>query len=492
MTGPGPTYHAARQLLVRGVGGVAAAAFVSLRAQLDGLYGARGIRPIADTLAELARVGAARGMSRWSLGRAVPTVFWLDASDPALRLACDAGLLAAALAACGVLQGPALLVAWGLYLAFAAAGGPFLDYQWDGLLLESLLVAAAVAPWSLRARVIPADRAVRAGLWVARLLLFKLMFLSGVVKLASGDPTWRELRALSFHFFTQPLPNPLSAWAHGLPAVVHRALTAATLVIELLLPWFIPGPRRLRRVALAGFTLLQFAIALTGNYGFFNALTVVLALSLADDELLGHAPLPRAAPAPTDSRPRALAVATLAVLAALRLAASLAREVPAPVAAVLAGVAPFRSVNAYGLFAVMTTDRPEVIVEGSDDGVTWRPFHFRWKPGELTRAPGEAWFHLPRLDWQLWFAALAGDCGRARWYLGLARRLLDGSAPVRSLLAADPFPGAAPRFVRATLYDYRPRAAGEGVARGAHWSRRPLRPFCPTLTRDGDRIVPAP
>lgn len=493
-----PSYHRARQLFVRGVGAVATVAFLSLRTQLDGLWSTQGLSPIADTLTHFTELASARGMSSSALRHAIPTLFWCRADDTALRAVCDLGLLASLLATLGVLQGPSLLVAWGAYLSFAVVGGPFLNYQWDALLLESLVVASVVAPWTLRARIVADDRWVRGGMWLARALLFKLMFLSGVVKLTSGDRSWRSLEALSFHFFTQPLLNPLSAWALALPSWLLRALTAGMFVIELVLPWTMAGPVPLRRVAFVGFVLLQVSIGLTGNYGFFNALTCVLALALVDDAWLRRAPAPPvpSSPAPCRLRPgawlRGTAVTLLATLTTLRLTEALVRDVPAPARAVLTAIDPFRSVNRYGLFAVMTTERPEVIVEGSRDGTTWHPYELPWKAGDPRRPPGEAWLHMPRLDWQLWFAALAGDCSRARWYAGFARRLLDGSAPVRTLLARDPFQGTVPRYLRATLYDYRVLPRARRAATGAFWERRVLRPFCPTLTLDGGRLAVVP
>lgn len=489
-----PTYHRARQLFVRGAGAVAAVAFLSLRSQLDGLWGAQGVSPIAETLTHLAELASARGMSSGTLYHAVPTLFWFRASDAALRIVCDLGLVASLLTTLGVLQGPSLLVAWVAYLSFVVVGGPFLNYQWDVLLLESLAVASLVAPWTLRAKVVADDRWVRAGMWLARALLFKLMFLSGVVKLTSGDRAWRTLEALSFHFFTQPLLNPLSAWALALPSWLLQAMTAGMFVIELVLPWLMAGPVMLRRMAFVGFVLLQGCIGLTGNYGFFNALTCVLSLTLVDDAWLRCAPAPPTVLPPARARawPRATAVILLAMLSTCRMVEALVRDVPAPVRAALAAVEPFRSVNRYGLFAVMTTERPEVIVEGSRDGSTWHPYEFRWKPGDPRRTPAEAWLHMPRLDWQFWFAALAGDCSRVRWYLGFARRLLEGSTAVRDLLARDPFHGEAPRYLRATLYDYRVLPRARRTSTGAFWERRPLRPFCPTLTLDGGHVVTTP
>jgi hypothetical protein len=138
-------------------------------------------------------------------------------------------------------------------------------------------------------------------------------------------------------------------------------------------------------------------------------------------------------------------------------------------------------VNGYGLFRVMTKERPEITIEGSDDGATWRAYEFRWKPGTLERRPEFTGPHMPRLDWQMWFAALGGPRENA-WLLYLCQRLLEGSRPVTALLGTDPFPHAPPRFVRATFWRYRFTTAGERRATGAWWSREPLGLYLPSLT----------
>jgi hypothetical protein len=136
-------------------------------------------------------------------------------------------------------------------------------------------------------------------------------------------------------------------------------------------------------------------------------------------------------------------------------------------------------VNSYGLFAVMTTSRPEIVIEGSPDGRLWQPYEFRWKPGDLRRAPAFVAPHQPRLDWQMWFAAL-GTCEENPWLVRLMQRLKEGATPVRGLLAHDPFPDAPPAFMRAVLYDYHFTSLGERRASGAWWGRQPLGLYCAT------------
>lgn len=473
-----PTYRRTRAVFVRGMGLAYLAAFWSLAVQVDGLIGSRGIVPAAEFLD---RAGAALGADRFAQ---VPTVFWLGASDGALRGVAWVGVALAGLVVVGLLAGECLALLWVGYLSFVSVGDPFLGYQWDALLLEAGLLALLVAPWGLRL-----DRARRepstVGIWLVRWLVFRLMFLAGAVKLASGDPAWSAWEALRFHYETQPLPTWTSWWMHQLPPWFQSASVGFVLWAELVAPWFIFGPRRVRLVGAASIVLLQLLIAATGNYGFFNLLTVVLCVALLDDRDLGRR---RADPvAPAADRwgwgriPLGLAAAAIVLVTGLEAGdrLGLAVPAPAPVEALRARVAPLRSFNAYGLFAVMTTGRPEITVEASADGERWEPYAFRWKPSDPAEAPRFAPGHLPRLDWQMWFAALGGDCRSQSWFLAFERRLLEGSPAVVGLLGPPPLGGRPPRFVRARLEEYR------FTGRGARdwWRREDRGWFCPPLGR---------
>lgn len=256
-----PTYDGVMGGWVRWMGVMFAVAFISLGVQVEGLYGREGVWPMADFLRRAEVAGAG-----WPQ---VPSVFWWGAGDGVLRAVWMGGALAGLLAAAGVMQGPMLLVAWAGYLSFVAAGGPFLNFQWDALLLECGVLAMLGARWGLWTRGWGLRHAVL-WRWLVWWVLFKVMFFSGVVKLASGDVAWSGLTALSYHFETQPLPNPLAWWMDQLPESVLAALCAGMFGLELVLPLAMVLGRRGRLLAAAGFTLLQVGILLTGNYGFFR------------------------------------------------------------------------------------------------------------------------------------------------------------------------------------------------------------------------------
>ena len=494
LIGPEPhpsTYLLSRAVFLSLLGLVFAIAFVSLWVQLDGLIGSQGILPAAGFLE------AARERLGSQVYSRAPTLLWLNASDWALHLLCAAGTALGLLLCLRVAAKPVLLALWGLYLSLVTVGGVFLSYQWDGLLLEAGFLAIFLAPWALRPGAGFAARVSPAALWLLRWLLFRLYFMSGAAKLLSGDTAWRDLTAMHYHYFTQPLPAWASYFAHRLPHALQSFSVAASLVIEIGVPFLIFGPRRLRHLACWVFLSLQTLIATTGNYGFFNLLAVALSVLLLDDAALRSlAPRrlrARIRPAPAGggqpaSRGRraamALFVALVLVVSSSKLAWRLGwrGKVVESAVALVSPVAPFRSINNYGLFAVMTTRRPEILVDGSDDGVSWRSYEFKWKPGRLDRAPAFAQPHMPRLDWQMWFAAL-GSCERNTWFVRFGVRLLEGSSDVLGLLERNPFPDAPPRYLRSTLYRYE-FAEPES---GDWWQRQRLGSYCPVLTLEAGR-----
>jgi hypothetical protein len=464
-----------RAIFLRGMGLVYLAAFGSLVVQIDGLIGQHGIAPAAELLEQLHAV----------LGRSAywefPTLFWIRWDDTALRAACWAGIVLGGLLTAGLMPGPCASLLWALYLSLVVVGQEFLGYQWDALLLESGLLTILIAPWSVvlsRASTDPP----RVSVWLIRWLVFRLMLLSGLVKLASGDPTWRAWEALKYHYETQPLPTWTSWYMHQLPPWFQSWSVAVMFWCELISPFLIFGPRRLRLVGCASIVSLQLAIAATGNYGCFNLLSIVLCVSLLDDRDLGRK-VPVAQPPRRNSPSRiALFVVAVVIVTVTTMegvgAVWRGAAFPWPLEDFRRWVAPLRSMNAYGLFAVVTTSRPEIEIEGSRDGVTWLPYRFRWKPGEVDRRPRFLTPHMPRLDWQMWFAALAPSCRSQAWFLRFERRLLEGSPPVLRLLRQNPFPHAPPKYIRARLFLYR------FTRRGSNdwWTRDEVGVYCPTVS----------
>lgn len=486
-----PRYEAARWTFFRFLGASCAAAFLSLLVQVRGLVGEHGILPAAEFLARAREILGAGVIAR------LPTLLWLDAGDRALTALCVLGLVASALLACEVLEGPALVAIWLAYLSLAVGGQTFLSFQWDALLLESVATALFWVAWRVSFQPAP-TREWAPGRWLVASVAGKLMFLSGATKLASGDSTWRDLTAMTYHYETQPLPGPASWFMHHLPLAAHRLEALGTFAIEMGLPLLLLVPckrRALRRIAGAGFVGLQLLIGATGNYGFFNLLAITLALPLVDDDLwrrilprrlFAHATRTRETP---DRRGAArwiraglaAAVALVSLTAATaELQATAGRSLPAAERAILAAVEPLRSINGYGLFRVMTTERPTVVLEASADGATWREVPWRYQTLAVDRRPPCVPLHMPRLDWQLWFAGL-DPRGASHWLVPFLRRTLEASPDVLALLPPGALVSAPPRFVRLKLYRYRFTTPAERRATGAWWSREAQGDLTPAL-----------
>ena len=448
----------ATRLFLKALGGIYLIAFVSFGVQADGLIGAQGILPVANYL---------RGMHQ-ALGAAAfwyaPTVFWFSPSDMALRVAWIAGAALAIVLMLGFFRRPCMIAMLILYLSISTAGQDFWSFQWNILLTEAgfLAIFADASPGRT---------------WLFRWLLFRLMFMSGAVKLLSGDPTWRDLSALTYHYLTQPLPTPIAWYMAQLPAWFQKTSTVIVFLVELLVPFLIFAPRKPRRMAACLLIGLQVLILLTGNYTFFNLLAIALCMFLfADQPARGRQPETRAHRAITLSL-----MVFVVTTSGLQLLQMLRAPLPAPAERYLVWISPLRLINSYGLFAVMTTTRLEIVVEGSNDGIAWTPYEFRYKPGDVKRAPPWVAPYQPRLDWQMWFAAL-GSADENRWFYDFAARLMQGSAPVLGLLERNPFPGSPPRYIRAVVYDYRFTDFAERRRSGAWWRREEKATYLPAIS----------
>jgi len=455
-------YELVSWVFLRLLGAIYIAAFVSLSVQILGLVGHAGILPLGGHL------GAARHVLGDTAYGVLPTLFWLNSSDASLLAGCVVGALLGLLVVLNRWTRAALIGLFVLYLSYFYAGQDFTGFQWDLLLLEAGFLAIFLGSGS------------RIVIWLYRWLVFRYLFLAGAAKLLSGDPTWRDFTALEYHFWTQPLPTPLAWYAAELPHWLLVGATAATLVVEVGIVFLIFLPRRPRAVAACCIALFQALIVLTGNYNFFNLLSIAMCVFLFDDAGLRRF-LPQRLVTRVRNRARrpgraatmiATALALVIVPVGLNRIWQSLTGTDLPVAGAMQElVSPLMIVNSYGLFAVMTTSRPEIVIEGSADGQVWREYVFRFKPGPVTRRVRWNIPHQPRLDWQMWFAAL-GDRRDNRWFESLMRRLLEGSPPVLALFETDPFPDRPPKYVRALLYDYRFADSSTRAATGQWWVRQ--------------------
>ena len=433
-------------------------AFASLFVEIDGLLGPQGLHPANQFLKD-----AKAQLPAYERLWLIPSVFWLSSSSLSLVTCTAFGALTSLAILYHRSQRVALMLCWVLYLSVVAVGGPFFQFQWDSLLLETGFIAIFLPATRQR------NRESSSSLFLLHWLAFRLMFSSGIAKLVSQDPSWRSLSALSFHFETQPLPTPLAYYVDKLPASILQTACLLTLVIEVVLPFLFFAAPRMRRFAALSCVLLQCAIALTGNFGFFNLLSIILCISLLDDEFLRRSK--------SDNRPTLhprffsaanIVVVLLSTVALLKVATP-SYSAPKTLESVYNWTTSFRLVNSYGLFSVMSRERLTIVIEGSNDGELWQEYKYRWYPQDEAKGLNFiAPFH-PRLDWQIWFTQFSPP-QRLVWFSQLVGGILSDSKPVLSLLKNDG-EFMPPKQIRALLYRYEFTKRHDRKILGKTWER---------------------
>jgi len=484
------SYWLTRFVVLRLLGLVYLVAFLCLAEQLLPLLGSRGLLPIPLFLHHVAAQAGSRGAAFLQ----VPSVFWLDASDGVLKAASWIGVVLSIPVLLGFANGLLMAVLWALYMSFVHVGQTWYGFGWEIQLLETGFLAIFLCP-PLDPRPFPRRPPPREIIWLLRWLTFRIMLGAGLIKLR-GDPCWRQLTCLFYHYETQPIPNPLSRTLHFMPAWFHRAGVLFNHLTELVAPWFVFGPRRARLAAGLVMTAFQLFLIASGNLSFLNWLTLVPILACFDDAFLARF-LPRrlvdaSARAAETAVPvraqRLLAGAVLVLVALLSVA---------PVRNLLSGRQVMNTsfdrldlVNTYGAFGSVGRERDEIVLEGTDDPVPgdeadWRPYEFKCKPGDPMRRPCVVSPYHYRLDWLMWFAAMSRPEAYP-WSLHLAWKLLQADPGVLGLLASDPFHGTPPRFIRATLYRY--RFAPRDDPGGAWWTRERIGSWLPPLSATDARL----
>lgn len=508
-----PRRLAARWLFLRALGFVFFSAFYSLLRQVLGLIGPDGLLPAGEYLQAVRQVEG--GVSRFWY---TPTLFWLGkGGSGGLLLLAWVGLIASVLLILNFWPRGMILVCLVANLSFISVLQAFSSYQSDGMLLSVGFISLFFAPPGFRPGWDERHPPSRASLFLLLLVWFTIYFESGVAKIAGGDPEWRNFTAMDDYYQNGPLPTWIAWYAHHLPHWFHAGTAAYTLGIELALIWMALLPRPFRIALFWIIAPLQIGIIITSNYAFLNYLVLALGILLLDDGYLARfLPLRlrrrEAIPAVDSASPAAAssthqsAIAsgwTLAqkAISPLRLSASVVlltwvfyviaaqaawmilpglRLPTSPVAA----IEPFRIANQYGLFAVMTRGRYEIEFQGSNDGETWTPYPFRYKPQDPRKAPGIFAPYQPRFDWNLWFASLEG-WERNRFVIYTEERLLTGSPSVLALFAGNPFPNSPPTQVRAMVWQYWFSDRAE-KNQGIWWRRELIGTYAPSLERQPD------
>lgn len=379
------------------------------------------------------------------------------------------GLAASILAFLGIFPVACLIIAFILYLSFYQSGYPFLSFQWDALLVETGFIAIFYSLMS------PPPVLLHIAFW---LLIFRLMLSSGIVKWRSGCPSWHSFCAMNYHFETEPLPNRGGFFAFHLMKFFSKATSYIVFFFEILVPFLFFGTPLMRLIG-AGLTIFfQIVIMATGNYAFFNILTIALCIPLMDDIYLRWIPIDIQAGSTFLSIPLNLIGAAFLLYNSILLV----KQFLVPNLNFL-GIKLLRSMgilNTYGLFAFMTTIRYEIIVEGSLDGIEWKEYVFKYKPGMANEGVRQIAPFQPRLDWQMWFAALS-DYRTQIWFQSFVVKLLQNSSDVLSLLKESPFPDKAPLYIRAERYRFTFCSFKEWRKTGKYWNKEYIGCYLPVV-----------
>lgn len=454
----GPSHDLTRFVLLRLLGLVYTVAFSTALFQGPALLGSKGLTPIASYLPRLVEHFESRAIA---VIRA-PTLFWASSSDGFLMALALAGLVLSLCLLAGFANAKSLLALWVLHLSFVNVGQLWYNFGWEIQLAETGFLAVFLVPWN-QARPFPTLPAPTPVIWLYRWLALRIMLGAGLIKVR-GDDCWLALTCLDYHFETQPVPGPLSAWFHHAPHAVHATGVALNHVVELVAPLFALGPRRLRIAAGAAMALFQGILIASGNLSYLNWLTLIPILACFDDavfsQLLPQALARRAERAREGRSPsRAQRRATLGIFGVV-VVLSIAPiwNLVSSEQAMNRSFEPLGLVNTYGAFGSVGRVRSELVIEGTLDAslgptTVWREYEFRAKPGDPLRRPPWLTPYHRRLDWLMWFAAM-GSPQEYPFVVQLLAKLLEGDANVRTLLARDPFDGRAPEYVRVLVYRY--------------------------------------
>ncbi len=485
------TYWLTRFMILRLLGLVYAVAFLAAANQILPLIGSHGLLPVGLFL-ERVRSHFGSSFSGFS---ALPSLFWVNHSDWFLVAAAWAGFGLSCVVVAGYANALMMIALWALYMSIVHVGQDWYGYGWEIQLLETGFLGIFLCPL-LDARPFPRRAPPFMVILLFRWLIFRIMLGAGLIKIR-GDSAWRDLTALYYHFETQPIPNALSRWFHFLPRGVLKGGVVFNHFAELVAPWFVFWPRVAVRIAGAIIVLFQVTLIAGGNLSFLNWLTIVPALACFDDAVWAKL-LPRkfalragvAAEVAQPHRPMTFAAFALALVIAL-LSIQPVMNIFSPRQVMNTSFQSLDLVNTYGAFGSVGRERYNVVFEGTDAAAAdadavWKEYPYRALPVDCKRCPCQIAPYQPRLDWQMWFAAMSTPA-QYPWTVHLVWKLLHNDPGALSLLGGNPFPGKPPRYVRATLYRYTFVEAGKSA--GAWWKREPLGLWLPALSADDPNLL---
>ena len=510
---PRSTYWLTRFVILRLLGFVYLAAFLSAALQVVPLIGHDGLLPADRYLPRVAHQLGSTGAGFAQL----PSLFWLGVSDRTMLAVAWTGAALAALVMLGYANALIMAALWALYFSFVSIGQDWYGYGWEIQLLETGALAVFLCPL-LDARPFPRRPPPYVAIVLFRWLAFRIMLGAGLIKIR-GDECWRDLTCLAHHYETQPIPNPISRYYHFMPMWFHKGGALFNHLVELGSPWCVFGPRTLRRIAGCLMVVFQLILISSGNLSFLNYLTIVPALAAFDDRFLRHL-LPtfisrRAERAAEDHAAATSPLATATKFTPAWRPADLIPTRPGEwtaalyaVVVLLLSINPVMNmlsttqimntsfdrlhlVNTYGAFGSVGKERHEIVFEGTrddppTDATQWKEYDFWCKPGTPTRRPCIIAPLQPRLDWQIWFAAMS-RADRYPWTVHLMWKLMHNDPGALSLLSTNPFPDAPPLYIRAAYYKY--EFAPPGNPDGLWWNRTYLGEWLPPLNESDPRML---
>jgi lipase maturation factor 1 len=498
---PKPTHLWPRWIFLRALGLIYFSAFYSFYFQIKGLIGPSGILPASDYLDAIARSPNLESEKYWL----APTLLWVSSSDHALMLVCWIGLIASVLLVVNLWPRGMLFACFLCFLSFIAAAQDFSSYQSDGMLLAAGFISLFFAAPGFWPGLAANNSPSRLSMFLLEWEWFRIYFESGLVKILSGDESWRHLTAMDDYYQNCPLPTWIGYYVQHFPHGYHAATVILTFAVELGLVWLLFLPRRFRIACFLIVTPFQIGIIATANYAFLNYIVLSLGFLLLDDRAVEWI-LPERMRQLAEWKPKQVALFARAheicerwrkslwplrmtvsaiclglvfYVATIQLVDMFIPDLPLPQAPV-EWLEPLRIANQYGLFAVMTHARYEIEFQGSNDGKTWTSYPFRYKPQDVERAPGIYAPYQPRFEWNLWFASL-GSWQQSRFVVWTEERLLQNSSDVLELFAYNPFPRSPPKEVRAVIYQYWFTSLKEKRGTGNWWRRELLGEYAPEL-----------
>ncbi len=453
----GEDYSIARLIFLKGFAACYFIAFIVTIDQFKALLGENGLLPVTRFL---------EAVKFWQ----APSIFHFYYSDDFLIALSMVGALISLVLLLGFSEklpwwSTALLwfLLWVLYLSIVNIGQTFYSFGWESILLEGGFLAIFIGA---NKNTVPLIM-----IFLLRWMLFRIEFGAGLIKLR-GDECWRDLTCLMYHHETQPMPGPLSWYAHNLPVWFHKFEVAANFFVQLALPialfWRQPLP------AIAGILIIssQLWLVLTGNFSWLNWMTIIVAFSAIPNSFLGK--VLKAPKITVDSKLfKGLAI-TVSVLIVI-ISYYPAKNMLSKKQAMNASFNRFHIVNTYGAFGSVTKKRYEIVFEGTDESqlttkTKWKEYEFKGKPGDLSKMPAQyAPYHL-RLDWLMWFASF-GKERQKHWFMPFVEKLLRGDKEVLKLIKYNPFPGKPPARIRVRYYLYEFTTPEERKATGNWWKR---------------------